>query len=97
MRRHSLGAIPTCGLPTQLIRLAQWGGPTAQLLGFPGEDTLLATLHRVFKGLDVAAFEEKSATKERGQADEVPRENLARGPAKRYPGSIGWPTLASLG
>ena len=34
------------------------GGATAQLLGFSQEKTpCVATLHRVFKGLDVAAFE----------------------------------------
>ena len=68
-RRHSLGAILTlatcamlCGARS-LYAIAQWGrdqgGATAQLLGFSQERTpCVATLHRVFKGLDVAAFEE---------------------------------------
>ena len=47
----------------QLIRHSSMGagprgGATAQLLGFSQEKTpCVATLHRVFKGLDVAAFE----------------------------------------
>ena len=68
-RRHSLGAIlalATCAMlcgARSLYAIAQWGaGPrgcaTAQLLGFSQEKTpCVATLHRVFKGLDVAAFE----------------------------------------
>ena len=50
-----------CGARS-LYAIAQWGrdqgGATAQLLGFSQEKTpCVATLHRVFKGLDVAAFE----------------------------------------
>ena len=67
-RRHSLGAIlalATCAMlcgARSLYAIAQWGrdqgGATAQLLGFSQEKTpCVATLHRVFKGLDVAAFE----------------------------------------
>ena len=67
-RRHSLGAIlalATCAMPCGarcLYAIAQWGrdqgGATAQLLGFSQEKTpCVATLHRVFKSLDVAAFE----------------------------------------
>ncbi len=67
-RRHSLGAIlalATCAMLCgcrSLYAIAQWGrdqgGATAQLLGFSQKKTpCVATLHRVFKGLDVAAFE----------------------------------------
>ncbi len=67
-RRHSLGAIlalATCAMlcgARSLYAIAQWGrdqgGATAQLLGFSRERTpCVATLHRVFKGLDVAGFE----------------------------------------
>ena len=67
-RRHSLGAIlvlATCAMlcgARSLYAIAQWGrdqgGATAELLGFRREKTpCVATLHRVFKGLDVAAFE----------------------------------------
>ena len=67
-RRHSLGAIlalATCAMlcgARSLYAIAQWGrdqgGATAQLLGFSQEKTpCVATLHRVFKDLDVAAFE----------------------------------------
>ena len=67
-RRHSLGAIlalATCAMlcgARSLYAIAQWGrdqgSATAQLLGFSQEKTpCVATLHRVFKGLDVAAFE----------------------------------------
>ena len=67
-RGHSLGAIlalATCAMlcgARSLYAIAQWGrdqgGATAQLLGFSQEKTpCVATLHRVFKGLDVAAFE----------------------------------------
>ena len=48
-----------CGARS-LYAIAQWGrdqgGATAQLLGFSQEKTPCG-LHRVFKGLDVAAFE----------------------------------------
>ncbi len=68
-RRHSLGAIlvlATCAMlcgARSLYAIAQWGrdqgGATAQLLGFSHEKTpCVATLHRVFKDLDVGAFEE---------------------------------------
>ena len=67
-RRHSLGAnlaLATCAMlcgARSLYAIAQWGrdqgSVTAQLLGFSQEKTpCVATLHRVFKGLDVAAFE----------------------------------------
>ncbi len=67
-QRHSLGAIlalATCAMlcgARSLYAIAQWGrdqgGATAQLMGFSREKTpCVATLHRVFKGLDVAAFE----------------------------------------
>ncbi len=67
-RRHSLGAIlalATCAMlcgARSLYAIAQWGrdqgGATAQVLGFSQKKTpCVATLHRVFKGLDVAAFE----------------------------------------
>ncbi len=67
-RRHSLGAIlalATCAMlcgARSLYAIAQWGrdqgGATAKLLGFSQEKTpCVATLHRVFKGLNVAAFE----------------------------------------
>ena len=67
-RRHPLGSIlslAVCamlrGAPS-LYAIAQWGRdqgvPTGQLLGFrPGKTPCVATLHRVFKDLDVAAFE----------------------------------------
>ena len=58
-------ALATCAMlcgARSLYAIAQWGrdqgGATAQLLGFSQEKTpCVATLHRVFKGLDVAAFE----------------------------------------
>ena len=68
-RRHPLGAVLSlavcamlCGARS-LYAIAQWGrdhGATAgEALGFPGRKTpSVATLHRVFKDLDVAAFEE---------------------------------------
>jgi hypothetical protein len=67
-RRHSLGAIlalSTCAMlcgARSLYAIAQWGrdhgAATAQLLGFTREKTpCVATLHRVFKDLDVGAFE----------------------------------------
>lgn len=67
-RRHSLGAIlalATCAMlcgARSLYAIAQWGrdqdGPMVQALGFSrGKTPCVATLHRVFKGLDVAAFE----------------------------------------
>ena len=54
--------VPCCAEPRSLYAIAQWGrdqgGATALLLGFSQEKTpCVATLHRVFKGLDVAAFE----------------------------------------
>ena len=67
-RRHSLGAILSlavcamlCGAHS-LYAIAQWGRDhgvtTGQLLGFQPEKTpCVATLHRVFKDLDAAAFE----------------------------------------
>ena len=67
-RRHPLGAILSlavcamlCGTRS-LYAIAQWGRdhgvPTGQLLGFrPGKTSCVATFHRVFKNLDVAAFE----------------------------------------
>ena len=67
-RRHSLGAIlglavcaMLCGARS-LYAIAQWGrdhgAPTAELLGFShGRTPCVATLHRVFKDLDVSAFE----------------------------------------
>ena len=66
-QRHSLGAIlalATCAMlcgARSLYAIAQWGrdqgGATAQLLGFSQEKTpCVATLHRVFKGLDVSAY-----------------------------------------
>ena len=67
-RRHPLGAILSlavcamlCGARS-LYAIAQWGRdhgvPTGQLLGFrPGKTSCVATFHRVFKNLDVAAFE----------------------------------------
>lgn len=67
-RRHSLGAILAlatcamlCGAPS-LYAITQWGrdqgGATAQILGFRQRKTpCVATLHRVFKNLDVKAFE----------------------------------------
>ena len=81
-RRHSLGAILALG---SLYAIAQdQGGATAQLLGFSQEKTpCVATLHRVFKGLDVAAFEAEVGNwlaNSGVEADAVPgRENLARG------------------
>lgn len=67
-RRHPLGAIlalATCAMlcgARSLSAIAQWGrdqgGATAQVLGFTREKTpCVATFHRVFKGLDVEAFE----------------------------------------
>ena len=68
-RRHPLGAVLSlavcamlCGARS-LYAIAQWGrdhGATAgPALGFPlGKTPCVATLHRVFKDLDVAAFEE---------------------------------------
>ena len=68
-RRHPLGAILSlavsamlCGARS-LYAIAQWGrdhgAATGQELGFPrGRTPSVATLHRVFKDLDVAAFEE---------------------------------------
>ena len=67
-RRHSLGAILSlavcamlCGARS-LYAIAQWGrdhgAPAGELLGFsPGKTPCVATLHRVFKELDVDAFE----------------------------------------
>ncbi len=67
-RRHSLGAILSlavcamlCGARS-LYAIAQWGrdhgAATGEALGFPlGKTPCVATLHRVFKDLDVAAFE----------------------------------------
>ena len=114
-RRHSLGAIlalATCAMlcgARSLYAIAQWGrdqgGATAQLLGFSQEKTpCVATLHRVFKGLDVAAFEAEVGNwlaNSGVEADDPcpwtgkPCEGST---AKRYPGSI-WcrPTLAALG
>ena len=99
-RRHSLGAIlalATCAMlcgARSLYAIAQWGrdqgGATAQLLGFSQEKTpCVATLHRVFKGLDVAAFEAEVGNwlaNSGVEADDPPvpgRENLARGPRPR--------------
>lgn len=67
-RRHPLGAIlalSTCAMlcgAHSLYAIAQFGrdhgAVTAQLLGFTREKTpCVATLHRVFKDLDVGAFE----------------------------------------
>ena len=67
-RRHSLGAILSlavcamlCGARS-LYAIAQWGrdhgAPAGELLGFsPGKTPCVATFHRVFKELDVDAFE----------------------------------------
>ena len=67
-RRHPLGAILSlavcamlCGARS-LYAIAQWGRDhgvaTGQLLGFrPGKTPCVATFHRVFKDLDVDAFE----------------------------------------
>ena len=67
-RRHPLGAILAlavcamlCGARS-LNAIAQWGrdqgGATAEVLGFTRKKTpCVATFHRVFKGLDVVAFE----------------------------------------
>ena len=67
-RRHPLGAVlglavcaMLCGARS-LYGIAQWGRDqgvvTGQLLGFrPGKTPCVATFHRVFKDLDVAAFE----------------------------------------
>ena len=67
-RRHQLGAILSlavcamlCGARS-LYAIAQWGRDhgvaTGQLLGFrPGKTPGVATFHRVFKDLDVDAFE----------------------------------------
>ena len=67
-RRHPLGAILSlavcamlCGARS-LYAIAQWGrdhgAATGQLLGFrPGKTPCVATFHRVFKDLDVDAFE----------------------------------------
>ena len=67
-RRHPLGAVlglavcaMLCGARS-LYAIAQWGrdhgAATGQLLGFrPGRTPCVATLHRVFKDLDVDAFE----------------------------------------
>ena len=67
-RRHSLGAIlslAVCAMLSgarSLYAIAQWGrdrgDATGQLLGFrPGKTPCVATFHRVFKDLDVDAFE----------------------------------------
>ena len=68
-RRHPFGVVLTlavratlCGTRS-LYAIARWGrdhGATAgEALGFPlGETPCVAILHRVFKDLDVAAFEE---------------------------------------
>ena len=68
-RRHPLGAVLSlavwamlCGARS-LYAIAQWGrdhrAAAGQALGFPlGRTPCAATLHRVFKDLDVAAFEE---------------------------------------
>lgn len=67
-RRHSLGeilALSTCAMlcgARSLFAIAQWGrahdAATSELLGFTREKTpCVATLHRVFKDLDVGAFE----------------------------------------
>ena len=67
-RRHQLGAILSlavcamlCGARS-LYAIAQWGRDhgvaMGQLLGFrPGKTPGVATFHRVFKDLDVDAFE----------------------------------------
>ena len=67
-RRHPLGAVLSlavcamlCGARS-LYAIAQWGRDqgvtTGQLLGFSrGQTPCVATFHRVFKDLDVAAFE----------------------------------------
>ena len=67
-RRHSLGAILSlavcamlCGARS-LYAIAQWGrdhgAPAEELLGFSrGKTPCVATFHRVFKDLDVDAFE----------------------------------------
>ena len=67
-RHHSLGAVLAlavcamlCGTRS-LYAIAQWGrdqgAGTARLLGFDrGRTPCVATLHRVFKDLDVDAFE----------------------------------------
>ena len=67
-RRHSLGAVLSlsvcamlCGARS-LYAMAQWGrdhgAVTGQHLGFKrGKTPCVATLHRVFKDLDVEAFE----------------------------------------
>ena len=67
-RRHPLGAVLSlavcamlCGARS-LYAIAQWGRDqgvtTGQLLGFNrGQTPCVATFHRVFKDLDVAAFE----------------------------------------
>ena len=67
-RRHPLGAVLSlavcamlCGARS-LYAIAQWGrdhrATAGQALGFPlGKTPCVATLHRVFKDLDVAAFE----------------------------------------
>ena len=114
-RRHSLGAILAlaicamlCGARS-LYAIAQWGrdqgGATAQLLGFSQEKTpCVATLHRVFKGLDVAAFEAEVGNwlANSGERRMTPCPWTGKpcegSTAKRYPGSI-WcrPTLAALG
>ena len=68
-RRHPLGAVLSlavcamlCGARS-LYAIAQWGrdhgAAAGETLGFPlGKTPCVATLHRVFKDLDVAAFEE---------------------------------------
>ena len=68
-RRHPLGAVLSlavcamlCGARSRYA-IAQWGrdhrAAAGQALGFPlGRTPCVATLHRVFKDLDVAAFEE---------------------------------------
>ena len=63
-RRHPLGAILALAVygARSLYAISQWGRDqgesVAQGLGFPRDKTpCVATLHRVFKGLDVAAFE----------------------------------------
>ncbi len=67
-RRHPMGAILSlavcamlCGARS-LYAIAQWGrdhgAATGEALGFPlGKTPCVATFHRVFKDLDVAAFE----------------------------------------
>ena len=67
-RRHPLGAVLSLAVCAMLCgarswyAIAQWGRDqgvtTGQLLGFSrGQTPCVATFHRVFKDLDVAAFE----------------------------------------